>query len=279
MLRLEQGSPEQQAVEAGEIDAIIDYSSSNVILFPAARRALREAADRTPAADRAAVANNLLAALPLSEYRRVLARLEPVTLRVGDVIHEPGETIRYLYFPIDCAVHLLTTLDDDRALGVALVGYEGVIGISVVLGAGVSSVRARVQEPGTALRIETALFQETYLHCPSLQRLLYRYAGTMLALARQASACNNFHSAEARLARWFLLTSDRAMSSEFFITQALLAEALGVRRATVTDAAGGLQDRNLISYCRGRIRILDRKGLEAVACPCYSRIESLRVAD
>lgn len=271
LLRLDKGSPELRAVEAGEIDAVIDYSSNNVILFPAARRALREAAKRAPAVNRESVANNLLAALPVAEHRRLLAGLEPVTLRCGDVLYEPGETIRYVYFPIDCVVSLLTTVDDGRALGAALVGYEGMIGISLVLGVDVAHVRTRVQATGMAMRIETARFHDAFLQCASLQRELYRYAHTKLVLARQNGACNSFHAAEARLARWFLLTSDRVRSEQFFLTQAFLAETLGVRRVTITEAAGRLQHRNLISYSRGKIRILDRRGLEAAACRCYSK--------
>ena len=278
LLRLDKGSPEQQAVEAGEIDAIIDYSSNNVILFPTARRALRNVANQTPAANRESVANNLLAALPLAEYQRLLAGLVPVTLRFGDVLHEPDEAIRYVYFPIDSAVSLLTTTADST-LGVALVGYEGMVGISVVLGMDVSSVRARVQATGTAMRIETEHFHKAFLQSPSLQRGLYRYTRTMLVLARQSGACNSFHAAQARLARWFLLTSDRVRSEQFFLTQAFLAETLGVRRATITEAAGRLQHRNLISYRRGKIRILDRRGLEAAACRCYSKIETLHDTD
>jgi CRP-like cAMP-binding protein len=268
---LAQDSPEQQAIEAGEIDAIIDYSHSNVILFPAARRALREVANRTPGANRESVANSLLAALPLTEYRRLLAGFVPVTLRFGNVLYEPGETIRHVYFPIDCAVSLLTTADNGRALGAALVGYEGMVGIPLVLGVDVSSVRARVQATGMAMRIDAEHFHKAFQQSPSLQRELYRYAHTKLALARQTGACNSFHAAEARLARWFLLTSDRVMSEQFFLTQAVLAETLGVRRVTITEAAGRLQHRNLISYSRGNIRILDRRGLEAAACRCYSK--------
>src|SRR6185312_2117173 len=135
---------EQRAVEAGEIDAIIDHSTSNVILFPAARRALRELARRADLENRESVANTLLAALPPMEYRHLLAGCEAVTLRFGDVLYEAGDTIRHVYFPIDCAVSLLT-VDCDHVLGAALVGYEGMLGIPLALGVGVSSVRARVQ--------------------------------------------------------------------------------------------------------------------------------------
>lgn len=276
--QLDKGSPELLAVEAGEIDAIIDYSSSNVILFPAARRALREAENQAPAANREAVANSLLAELPLTEYRRLLAALEPVTLRCGDVLYEPGAKIQYAYFPVDCAVSLLAVADDGRVQGAALVGYEGMIGVSLVLGVDVSTVRAQVQTTGMAMRVKTTLFYRSFPQCPVFQRKAYRYTHAMLALARQTGACNSFHAAEARLARWLLLTSDRVMSEKFVLTQAYLAEMLGVRRVTITEAAGRLQDRNLIGYCRATIRILDRRGLQAAACQCYSKIRSLRDA-
>jgi CRP-like cAMP-binding protein len=277
--KLHAGSPERRAVEAGEIDAVIDYASSKVILFPAAERALRVAAERAPAAGREAVANSLLVALSSTDYRRLLADMEPVTLRSGDVLHEPGEAIRYVYFPIDCAISILTTAADGRVLGAALVGFEGMIGIPVLLGVELSSVRAQVQATGMAMRIETARFRRAFLQCKSFQREAYRYTHSMLVQARETGACNSFHTAEARLARWFLLTSDRIMSKTLFLTQAFLAEMLGVRRVTVTVAAGSLQDRNLISYSRGRISILDRRGLEAAACECYTKIRSLRDTD
>jgi len=276
--RLVRGGPEQQAIEAGEIDAIVDHASSNVILLPAARRALREAERRASAAAQEAVsgapiANRLLAAIPRAEYQSLLAGLEPLTLKSGEVLHEPGIPISYVYFPVDCVISLLTTVGDERALEVGLVGREGMVGISLALGMDVSSVRARVQTTGTALRMNAARFNETFQKCLPLQRELYRYAHAKLALARQTIACNCFHAIEARLARWLLMTSDRVQMERFFLTQSVLADTLGVRRSTVNQAAGSLQHRKLISYSRGHIRILDRKGLEAASCRCYARIE------
>ena len=253
-------------IEAGEIDD----------LLPAARRAPREAAKRVPAASRgaakASIANSLLAALPHAEYRRLLVGLELVTLKFGEVLHEPGVPIQYVYFPIDCAISLLTALEGERALEVGLVGHEGMVGVSFALGTEVSSIRALVQTTGTAMRMKAARFREAFRRSPPLQCAVYRYVDTKLASARQVVACNCFHAADARLARWLLMTSDRALSAEFFLTQAFLADMLGVRRATVNEAASTLQRRNLISYCRGKIRILDRKGLEAVSCRCYTRV-------
>lgn len=272
LLRLTAGGPEQQAIKAGEIDAIVDYSNSNVILFPAARRALRAVEVRVPAAHRELLANSLLAALPSAEYRHLLIGFERVTLQQGEVLHEPAARIRYVYFPVGCVVCLMTTVADHKAVEVGLVGYEGMVGIALVLGAGASSVRAVVAASGTALRMEATRFHKTFLQCLSLQQALHRYTYSMLAQARQTIGCNCFHLSDARLARWLLMTSDRAQSEEFFLTQSFLAGMLGLRRVTVTEIAGRLWRRKLIRYGRGWIRILDRPGLEAAACRCYTRI-------
>ena len=272
------GGPERQAIEAGEIDAIIDYQAGNVILLPAARRALREAAKRASAVNRdaapdAKIANRLLAALPHAAYRRLLAGLEPLTLRSGEVLHEPGAPMRYVYFPVNCAVSLLMAAGGGRSLEVGMVGREGMVGISLALGAEVSSVRALVQAGGTVLRMSAARFCEALQQCLPLQRELYRYADATLALARQTVACNCFHAVEARLARCLLMTRDRVLAEEFFLTQAFLAQMLGVRRGTVNEAAGSLQRRKLIRSSRGTIRILDSPGLEAASCSCYTGID------
>lgn len=277
LLRLTKGGPEQQAIKAGEIDAIVDYSSNNVILFPAARRALHAGGDRTSAAHRGPLANSLLAALPSAEYRHLVAGLESVTLKLGEVLHEPAAPIRYVYFPIGCVVCLLTAVADHRAVTVGLVGYEGMVGISLALGTGAAaacSVRAVVAASGAALRMEAARFQQAFLHCSSLQQELSRYTYAMLTRARQTIACNCFHLSDARLARWLLMASDRAQSQELALTQSFLAHMLGLRRVTVTEIAGRLWRRKVISYGRGWIRILDRPGLEAVSCRCYSKIEA-----
>ncbi len=277
LLQLPKGGPESDAVEAGQIDAVIDRAGSNVVLLPAARRALQEIArlgsvtNQDPDAE-VLVANSLLAALPRAEYRTLLPGLEPLTLKSGQILQEPGERISNVYFPIDCVVCLQATAEDGQALEVGLVGYEGMIGISLVLGAEVSSARALVQASGTALRMKAARFQAAFAQCLPLQRGLYRYADDMLALARRTIACNCFHAAQARLARWLLLTSDRMLSQEFSLTQAFLADTLGVRRTTINGAVQPLQQRRLIRYRRGRIRILDRRGLEAVSCRCYTKI-------
>jgi CRP-like cAMP-binding protein len=265
--RLAKDGPEQQAIAAGEIDAVIDYAGSNVILLPAARRALAEAPRP------ASIANRLLAALPHADYRGLAAGLEPLTLKSGRVLCAPGAPIEHVYFPVDCVVSLLAAAQGPRYVEVGLVGYEGMVGISLVLGAEVASIRAVVQAGGTAMRMDSARFHRTLRQCLPLQRELYRYAGEKLALARQTVACNRFHPVEARLACWLLMSGERVRSEEFFLTQAFLAQMLGVRRATIVEAARSLQGRSLLRYSRGTIRILDRKGLEAASCRCYTRIE------
>jgi PAS domain S-box-containing protein len=220
------------------------------------------------------IANSLLAALPAKDYQGLLAGFELVTLTYGEVLFEPGEPIRHVYFPNDSLVSLLTTIEGHEALEVGLVGREGMIGISLVLGMDVSSVRALVQGAGTAMRMNVDRFRRQFRKSLPLQGELYRYAHAMLVQARQTAACNRFHEVQGRLARWLLMTHDRARSDQFLLTQKFLADMLGVRRAGVTKAAGRLQQRKLISYSRGKIRMLDRQGLEAASCGCYEAVKS-----
>jgi len=245
----------------------IDSADGNVFLLPHERRALSPAGGP--------VANRLLAALPGEDYQRLLAALEPVTLNYGEVLYEPGERVRHVYFPADAHVSLLVAVEDRKALEVALVGREGMVGIAFALGMDKSPVRARVQGTGTALRMAANAFREALAGCPALQQEVHHYAYAKLAQARQTAACNRFHVVEARLAGWLLMTRDRVRLDHFHLTHEFLADMLGVRRVGVTNAAGELQRRKLIRYRRGDIRILDRKGLEAAACSCYGIVKAL----
>lgn len=218
------------------------------------------------------VTNSLLAALPGKSYRRLLSGLEPVVLKFGDVLYEPGRKIRYVYFPGDSLVSLLTLVDGRMALEVGMVGREGMVGLPLALGAEVSPVRALVQGAGTALRMESARFAREIRNSPRLQQGVHRYANSLMTQVSQTAACNRFHVVVARLARWLLMTRDRVRSEEFRLTHEFLAHMLGVRRAGVTAAARTLQARKLIAYSRGKIRILDDRGLEAAACDCYARV-------
>jgi CRP-like cAMP-binding protein len=267
LLRLVRGGPERQALDAGQVDAVLDPKSGTAFLLPEARRHLFLAGGP--------VVNSLLAALSREDYRSLISELEPVALSSGEVLYEPGERIRHVYFLNDGQVSLLMVMADRKALEVGLVGQEGMIGIGLALGADTSPVRVMVQGPGSALRMKAAGFCEALARLPPLQREVYRYAYAKLIQARQTAACNRFHEVEARLARWLLLTQDRVGSDRFHMTHEFLADILGVRRVGVTNAATSLQRRKLISYQRGSIRILDRQGLKGAACECYEIVRNL----
>lgn len=271
--RLTEDGPEEHALNAGQIDAVIDYSHCNVILLPAARLALRERALRLTAAKRVLAANKVLAALPRAECQHLLFGMNLVTLTRGAVLQEAGAPILQVCFPIDSVICLITTVDDKRTVEVGLVGYEGMLGVSRLLGTGTSSVRALTVAGGMALMMDGMYFDRVLPHCPVLQRQLHHYLDAKLTLARKTAGCNCFHGLEARLARWLMMMNDRASSHEFFLTQEFLAGILGARRESITVAANDLQRRGLIRYARGNVSILDRAGLEEASCLCYARIE------
>jgi CRP-like cAMP-binding protein len=240
---------------------------------PRTTQSNREAAGQV--ARGASIENSLLAAVPGKEYRRLRAALEPVTLTFGEVLYEPGEAIRHVYFPGASLVSLLTLADGHLALEVGLIGRDGMVGIPLVLGHNVSSVRALVQGTGTAMRMASAHFRREFRLSLPLRQELYRYTHTLMAQISQTAACNRFHVVETRLARWLLMTHDRVKSDQFRMTHEFLGHMLGVRRVGVTKAAQALQKRKLISYSRGDITVLDRRGLEAAACECYEVVKDM----
>lgn len=216
-----------------------------------------------------AVANRLLARLSNVQRQRLLAQCERVDLPESTLLCEPGDRVRHVYFPIDSFISLITLLDDGAAFETGLVGSEGMLGISLALGVDIAPQRALVQGGGSALRMPAAAFRRELVQNPSFRSLLNRYLYVLMCELAQTGACTRFHLIDARLARWLLMSHDRALGDEIHLTHEFLAYMLGVRRVGITTAAGELKARNLISYTRGVITIRDRAGLEAASCECY----------
>jgi len=216
--------------------------------------------------------------LPPADYRRLARALEPVNLQFGHVLCEAGQAIRHVYFPLDSLVSLLAAAGNGDHLEVGLVGSEGMVGTPLALGTANSPVQELVQGTGKALRMPAKRFVSELGRSPKLRRLVDRCILLSMSTAMQIAACNKSHVLEARLARWLLMVRDRLGSETIFLTQDFLARMLGVRRAGVNETAGVLQARSLISYSRGRIQILDLRGLTAMACPCYGIIRKMETA-
>jgi CRP-like cAMP-binding protein len=214
--------------------------------------------------------NRLLTALPAANRKHLLARCDQVELLVSQVLHAAGEPIEHVYFPTAGFVSLVTPIDSHLGLEIGLVGDEGMVGTSMILGVEISQLRALVQGAGVAWRMDAATFSRELTGNAALLRGLKRYLYVTVTQLAQTAACTRFHVVEARLARWLLMTRDRAHSNEFYITHEFLAYMLGVRRSGITQAAKSLQDLQLIRYRRGNIAIIDEPGLEAAACSCYA---------
>jgi CRP-like cAMP-binding protein len=217
----------------------------------------------------AAGENRLLAALPQRSRQHFLASCEQVELRFADVVCKLGEKIRHVYFPTESFISLVTALDDDSRLEVGIVGDEGMLGTSLILGVSRSPQHALVQGAGAALRMSAATFERHYRQDAELRQRLSRYVYVLMRQLAQTAACTSYHLIEARLARWLLMSRDRAHRDQFHLTHEFLAYMLGVRRVGVTTAASSLQEQGLIDYSRGAITILDDAGLKKASCPCY----------
>ncbi len=216
--------------------------------------------------------NRLLAALARKEYDRLRPHLEKVSLRLKDILYEPSGPIPHVYFPLDGVVSLVIIMDGGFSLEVGIIGNEGMVGTPVFLGCQSSLTRAISQVPGNALRMEATVFQEEMLRRGPLYGLVQRSTQAMINQVSQSTVCNHRHSVTKRMCRWLLMSHDRVGTDEFPLTHEFLAQMLGVRRPTVTAAAGSLQTAGLIRYHRGRVTVLDRKGMEAASCECYGMV-------
>jgi CRP-like cAMP-binding protein len=220
------------------------------------------------------IINQILAALPESEYLRIAPYLEEVSFFSGQVLQEPDELIREVYFPHKAMISLVSIMCDGSTTEVGLVGNEGMVGLPVILGGNSTTSRFIVQIPSTAIKLSAKILQQEFQRGEKLQQLLLLYTQALLTQVSQSAACNGQHNIEKRLARWLLSVQDCVLSNELPLTQEFIANMLGIRRSGVTLAAGILQQAELISYNRGHITILNQKGLETTACECYRLVQN-----
>ena len=225
----------------------------------------------TPASDR--TTNQLLAALPDAEWRRWLPTLESVEMPLGQVLYESGKTLTHVYFPTTSIVSLLYVMENGASAEIAVVGNEGIVGISLFMGGGSTPSRAVVQSAGRGLRLEAQTMKDEFDKNGLVLHLLLRYTQALITQMAQTAVCNRHHSLDQQLCRWLLLSLDRLQGDELVMTQELIANMLGVRREGVTEAALSLQHAGLIRYARGRISVLDRPGLEKRTCECYAVVK------
>lgn len=214
--------------------------------------------------------NHLFAALPADDHMHLLSHLELVPMPLGHVLYESGCELRHVYFPTTCIVSLLYVMKDGASAEIAVVGNEGIVGVSLFMGGETTPSRAVVQSAGHAFRLKGQLLKTEFKHSGELHNLLLRYTQALLTQMAQTAVCNRHHSLDQQLCRWLLLSLDRLPSNELIMTQELIANMLGVRRESVTEAAGNLQKAGLIKYNRGHIVVLNRLGLEARVCECYA---------
>jgi CRP-like cAMP-binding protein len=220
------------------------------------------------------IRNRLLAALPGEEYGRLLPHLEAVSLPFMEVLYEGGETIRYVYFPDDGLISLLIVMENETVREIGVVGSEGMLGAAVALGVKTTLTRALIQLPGSAMRMKAGALREELERGGALPNVLRRYSHALFTQVAQSAACVSSHAVDERLSRWLLMTHDHAPGDEFEMKHEFLATMLGVTRSVVTRAAGRLQKEEMIRYVRGRVNVLDRDRLEAMACECYGVVKA-----
>jgi CRP-like cAMP-binding protein len=218
--------------------------------------------------------NHLLAALPAQDFERLQPHLKLVPMPLGDVLYESGAHLRNVYFPTTAIVSLLYMLVDGASAEIAVVGNEGMIGVSLFMGGETTTNRAVVQSAGHAYRLPSQILKDEFTRAGPMQHLLLRFTQALITQMAQTAVCNRHHSVDQQLCRWLLLSLDRLPSNDLVMTQELIANMLGVRREGVTEAAGKLQEAGLIHYSRGHITIMDRPGLEARSCECYAVVKT-----
>jgi CRP-like cAMP-binding protein len=218
--------------------------------------------------------NHLLAALTHEELARLAPHLEVVPLTLGEVLYEPGDNLRHVYFPTNCIVSLLHVTESGASAEIAVVGNEGLIGIALFMGGESTSSRAVVQSAGSALRLPGQKLKDEFNRHGDLLLLMLRYTQALITQMSQTALCNRHHSIDQQLCRWLLLSLDRLPGNQLTMTQELIANMLGVRREGVTEAAGKLQRQSVIEYSRGHIKVLDRPQLERLSCECYSVVKT-----
>ncbi|HZR01617.1 MAG TPA: Crp/Fnr family transcriptional regulator [Burkholderiales bacterium] len=217
--------------------------------------------------------NQLLTALPEDDRQRLLPQLEWIEMPLGQVLYESGRSLSHVYFPTTSIVSLLYVMENGASAEIAVVGNEGVVGISLFMGGESTPSRAVIQSAGEGFRLKARAIKEEFNRAGSAMHVLLRYTQALITQMAQTAACNRHHSVDQQLCRWLLLSLDRLQGEELVMTQELIANMLGVRREGVTEAAGKLQKLGLIRYARGRIVVLDRKGLEKRSCECYAVVK------
>jgi CRP-like cAMP-binding protein len=217
--------------------------------------------------------NDLLASLPEAEWARWEPQLEKVELKLGQVLYESGTTMYHVYFPTNSIVSLLYVMEDGSSAEIAVVGHEGVVGISIFMGGGSTPSRAVVQSAGWGFRLRSAIIKDEFANSMPVMHLMLRYTQALITQMAQTAVCNRHHSLDQQLCRWLLLSLDRLEGNDLVMTQELIANMLGVRREGVTEGALKLQKAGLISYARGHIKVLDRPGLEQRTCECYDVVK------
>ena len=258
------------SIDGSKYDDTSDHQSRDFVGHPPVEKSPLTTVPKVP---EGAKKNDLLAALPIAEWERWLPNLEAVEMPLGKVLYESGSKMTHVYFPTTSIVSLLYVMEDGASAEIAVVGHEGIVGISLFMGGASTPSRAVVQSAGLGYRLQASLMMQEFNRAGPVLHLLLRYTQALITQMAQTAVCNRHHSLDQQLCRWLLLSLDRLKGNDLVMTQELIANMLGVRREGVTEAAGKLQDAGLIRYRRGHITVLDRPGIEKRTCECYAVVK------